>query len=147
MSVQYRLIDNRRDSSAIIREFEDEIRNIKKRFYKGLVRLIVSYSPVDTGTYMDEHVVLARRSGSTRSVSSHGKPRKQPRGAFEADALARLTSQVDALPDDADEVVIANFAAHARFVEVGRAGAPGYLVYRRARANALPIINAILRSS
>lgn len=147
MSVQYRLIDNRRDATAIIREFEGEIANIKKRFYKGLIRIIVANSPVDTGTYMDEHTVLAGRPGSTRAVSSHRKPRNQPRGAFEAEALTRLTSQIDALPDDASDVVIANFAAHAKFVENGRAGAVGYLVYRRARASSLNIINGILRSS
>lgn len=147
MAVQFRLIDNRRDSTAIIREFEEEIVGVKKKFYRALARVIVQYSPVDTGTYMDEHNVLSGRSGSTRAASSHGKPRRQPRGAFEADAINRLFRQIDALPDDADSVVIANFAAHARFVERGRQGAAGHLVYTRARAQSLVLINQILRSS
>lgn len=146
MAVQFRLIDNRRQSTEVLREFEEEIADLKKNFYKGLVRYIVSFSPVDTGTYMDEHSVLSSRSGSSRAESSHGKPRKQPRGAFEAMALSRMFRQIEALPDDADSVVIANFSAHAKFVENGRANASGHLVYTRARAMSLTVLNSILRS-
>lgn len=134
-AVQFRLIDKRRIPENLSEMLLDKVDDVQKAFYTKLVSKIVGFSPVDTGTYMENHGIGQGRSSQVASASSNGKPRGQSREPYANSALSRLISQINSLPSNPKTVYVGNFAVHASLVEHGGANwSVAYSPYRRARA-------------
>lgn len=141
-AVQYRFIDKRRIPTNLEELLKDKIDDVQKSLYSKMAAKIVEFSPVDTGTYMDNHTIGVGRSSAAATASSNGKPRKQSRGPYESAALSRMLYQINALPNNPGVVFIGNFAVHASFVEHGGPNwTVAYSPYRRARAMSAALLN------
>jgi hypothetical protein len=79
---------------------------------------LVKLSPVDTGAYMESFYVGSSYGGY--GSDSHGRPRRQPRGPYEAIALQRMQSGVAGLRGSTT-MIFGNGAPHAAKVEGLRA--------------------------
>jgi hypothetical protein len=116
--IQYTLIDRRFTQAQLLNLFNDAAGALTKAVLKEAVDVIVANTPVDTGTYADNHTVTTGgRIAGRGDDSSHGKPRGQPVEAFREKARARLYAQIAALPDDVLDASIRNSAVHADLVE------------------------------
>lgn len=131
---QFRLIDNRRNDTDLLNAVFGSVDEFRRIFYKKLVDEVIRLSPVDTGTYMDNHEIQEGRTSAVGTASSAGKPRFQPKEPYANDARARLHARIDALTSDHKSVYIANYSVHAPLVEYGGAKMPViHAPYTRAR--------------
>lgn len=131
--IKFKLIDNRTRVAKQIKQLEEKLEQFPKEFMKITADVIVTHSPVDTGTYMDAHQIGTQESITT----SHGKPRNQPYSNFADSATDRLYSQIDRLNVDGSDWFITNNSAHAIRVEyTGWKDVPAYSPYTIARGYA-----------
>lgn len=132
---EYRLVDNRRNASSVVREMVSSLDGFNEAFLKLLADEIVDLSPVDTGTYMDNHNMHVGKKGRERTESSHGKPRNQSYSSHAESARSRLYGEIGQVKSG-EEVFVSNTAVHSVAVEYGghnwKRGP--YAVYRTARA-------------
>lgn len=119
--IKVKLLDNRFSVMKRIKELEDKLQELPKAYLKELANEIVLNSPVDTGTYMDNHNI----GEVGQPASSHGKPRNQPYQDHADNAIDRLHRQIDNLPSDSSKYYISNSADHAWFVEYEHEGLKG----------------------
>ncbi len=145
MRTQFKLIDKRLSGSRdVLDSIFGAFGEMKKDVYRGVVDVVVSKSPVDTGTYMDSHDVYDGRSRAATDNSSKGKPRNRPREAHAGAALDRMYAQIDALDPSADKVYIGNRSHHGMVVEYGGPKTPAYAPYTQGRAAVGRIIQFVL---
>ena len=112
----------------ILRQQLKEARNdLVLEFASG----VVNFSPVDTGAFVNSWSISTTSNGG-RSISSRGKPRKQPPEVKKAEAISRIQSDLDSFPADLDVMYFNNRAPHANFVE----GKYGTISRARSRRNA-----------
>ena len=138
--VQYRAISKRFSEKQLIDIFNENANGIKKEVLTEMASKIAALSidTVDTGTYASSHRV-GQRSGSFKStVSSHGKPRNIPgKDRAASIGLGQMLTDINALPEDANNIVFRNEAEHAKYVErIGWSwkGGPGpRQIYSRVR--------------
>ena len=132
--VQFRAIDKRVASADLIRQFNENVNGLKDIVLKDMAADIAQRSPVDTGTYASSHRV-GQRSGSFKaSKSSHGKPESASPASDRDAGLSRMISDIDGLPDGAQNIVFRNEAEHALYVETrGWNGKGPYQVYTAVR--------------
>lgn len=110
----------------------------KKRTLGEAAAWVMLRSPVDTGTYMDNHNIgQGNYVPSSASTSSKGKIRKQEWSEYVKKAEARLAEQIESLPEDWKRATLANTSEHADEVEYKH----GYGVYTSLRA-AWPTLKA-----
>lgn len=132
---------SRRDSTDIAERFRQRAAAVRARAATLMADYIVDNSPVDTATYIMAHVAGVGPVPEIADRSSHGKPRGQTRAQFVNLARGNLHRSVSAQAIQASsEVWFRNRAIHAPFVEYGREGVEGHLVYTRARAAAPELI-------
>jgi hypothetical protein len=143
LKTQFRTIDRRTSEARAIAAVDDALGTLHRRAVQHMVERVVAYSPVDTGTYMDSHNVREGRTGGSANQSSHRKPRDQSYSQHAAEALDRMTGQVESL-GDSRAAVVANDAVHARFVEYGTSKTFGYMVYSRAREDTKEFIRGMV---
>ena len=92
---------------------------------------VVLRSPVDTGTYMDNHNIGVGNSVPSSSIqSSDGRPRNQPWEPASQEAINRMDAQISNLPEGWKRASIGNTAYHVDAVEYTH----GYAVYTALRA-------------
>lgn len=112
----------------ILRQQLKEARNdLVSEFADGVIK----FSPVDTGAFVTSWSI-STTSNMGRSISSRGKPRRQPPEAKQAEAMSLIRSDLDSIPVDADVMYFNNRAPHANFVE----GKYGTISRARSRRNA-----------
>ena len=132
---EYRLIDNRRKGGALAKEMSASLEGFHSALLKMLADEVVGLSPVDTGTYMDNHSMHSGRKQRPRVDSSHGKPGGQDYSTYADAARSRLYGDIESTKAG-DEVFVSNTAVHAPAVEYGghnwKRGP--YAVYRTARS-------------
>lgn len=131
--IKFKLIDNRTRVAKKISQLQEKLEQFPKEFMKITADVIISHSPVDTGTYMDAHQI-----GTAESITtSHGKPHNQPYSNFADAAKDRLYSQINGLSVDGSDWFITNNSAHAVRVEyIGWSRVPAYSPYTIARGYA-----------
>ena len=135
--IKMKLLDNRFTVLKKIRELEEKLEVLPKAYLKEFAMEIVANSPVDTGTYMDNHHV-----GEVGDPdSSHGKPRNQPYQTHADAAIERLFREIDALPNETSRYYISNSAQHAWKVEYD----DGYNVYTQAKAKSQILLDEAKR--
>lgn len=115
----YKVTDNRTSVAKKFHELVAKLENYKETVLEDLAEVIVRESPVDTGTYMDNHHVsdTGKRQRARGSESSHEKPRKQAREPYAEAASARLAGEIQALQGDGRMAYFYNTSEHAPFVE------------------------------
>lgn len=115
----YKVTDNRTSVSKKFHELVAKLDNYKEEVFTQLAETIVNASPVDTGTYMDNHHVsdTGKRQRARGSESSHGKPRQQAKEPYAEAAKARLAGEIQALPSDGRMAYFYNTSEHAPQVE------------------------------
>ena len=95
---------------------------------------VVLRSPVDTGTYMDNHSIGAGNDvplpDDPKGRSSEGKERGRPWQLKADEAINRMAVQVENLPEGWKRASIGNTAYHSDEVEYTH----GYAVYTALRA-------------
>lgn len=129
--------------TQVIRKIEQDLENVRNEFLKGMAREVVLPSPVDTGTYVMSHNVGERSAAGqfTGNIRYIGPP-GQNAGAMQQEALAKLYSQIDALPAEQTRVSLSNNSAHANIVEDGgkdwKRGP--YKIYETARNRAPSVL-------
>lgn len=145
MRTQFRLIDRRlKGSSEVLDSVFGALGEMKKDVYRGVADVVISASPVDSGTYMDSHNIQIGRTSASTTNSSKGKPRNRPREPHENAARDRLYAQIDALDGTETDVYIGNSAHHGMVVEYGGPKTPAYAPYTKARAYTGRIIQFVL---
>lgn len=121
--IQYKLIDQRFTQAQLLEFFNDNVDAVTREVLRGMAEIIVENTPVDTGTYADNHeVTTAGRVGGPGTESSDGKPRGQSIGGFREKARNRLMAQIAALPKGMQDASIRNAAEHAPIVEYTEIG-------------------------
>ena len=104
----------------LLAKYDERLKNLRSEYIKGLCEVLVMASPVDTGAYVASHSVASTiKAPGYKSKVQPFEVRKQPKGPTLEAALARLESEVDALPEDYDKVYIVNNAPHNKIVENG----------------------------
>lgn len=145
MSLQIQSISSR-DSADIADRFRQRAAAVRARAATLMADYLVDNSPVDTGTYILAHVASVGPMPEVPDRTSHGKPRGQTRTQFVNLARGNLHRSVSASAIQASsEVWFRNRAIHATFVEHGRNGVAGQLVYTRTRAAAPELIRQAAR--
>ena len=99
----------------------------------------MNWVPVDTGAYAQSFSIKPNYS-SGRSVSSRGKPRKQPRQVFIADMMTNLYNDLNMMDlKSTTAIVISNGAPHAKFVEYGNGTPSGrkHLIFSRIKGTGI----------
>lgn len=145
MVVQVQAI-SQRDSTDIAARFLQRAAEVRERAALKIVDRIIDNSPVDTGTYIMAHVAGQGAVSEIAARSSHGKPRGQTWSQFANIARGNLYRSVSAQAIQAsDEIWFRNRAIHAPYVEHGRGGQAGYLVYTETRAAAPNLIRQAAR--
>lgn len=116
--------------AAATQAIEDEVKQEVKQKY---INPLMNWVPVDTGAYAQSFSLKGNYS-SGRSVTSRGKPRKQPRGPFIADMVTNLYNDL-AIVDlkNTTAIVLSNGAPHAPFVENGNGKSRGHQIFARIR--------------
>ena len=139
---QFRLIDRRRGTRQVRDAFAEAIGSVKRDVYRGVARVVVEASPVDSGTYIMAHAAGSGESGEVASRTSHGKARGRNPGQFKALALGNLRRSVSAAAVTAgQEIWFRNRSEHAVKVEYeGWPTKEAYHVYAKARAYAATAI-------
>lgn len=131
--IKFKLVDNRTRVSKQIAQLQEKLEQFPKEFMRITADVIITHSPVDTGTYMDAHQIGTSESLTT----SHGKPHNQPYSNFAEAARDRLYSQIDGLNVDGSNWFITNNSAHNIRVEyTGWNSKPAYSPYTIARGYA-----------
>jgi len=120
--ISFRLLGNTGALADKIRKLERQIDTFKTEILEESAAFLVLESPVDTGVYMDSHHVGT--SAASGSTSSYGKPINQPYQPYADAAISRLTSEINALPEDSKRVVFSNTSEHADEVEYTHGHAP-----------------------
>lgn len=130
-----------------LRRVKEDLDEIRGEFLKGMAREVVVSSPVDTGTYIMSHNIGEASSAGqfTGNIKYIGPP-GQNKPAMQQEALKKLYTQVDALPDGQTRVNLSNNSAHAGIVETGgwRWKTQPYKVYEGARNNYPRILQAAI---
>lgn len=89
-----------------------------KDFTKSLAVTAIRVSPVDTGAFVESYKIAPRGAMTTRSRSSHGRPRGVPAEAKKSEELSRLISEIEAIDVlKTGGVVLSNYAPHANVVD------------------------------
>lgn len=110
-------------TSVTIRTGEAEIKrlleSVNEGVLRGLANEIGGFSPVDTGTYVTTHRIEAGDDLASIPAlyTSHGKPRKQDVAQYQGIGIARMQSQIGALPMDRPSYIIGNESEHRAEVE------------------------------
>ncbi|CAB4125104.1 hypothetical protein UFOVP59_78 [uncultured Caudovirales phage] len=129
----------------LFQKVNKDLDDVRKEFYYGLAEVLVRVSPVDTGAYMDSHNIGTdtTRAGYTSKEGEH-KAQGVSRGPVEERTLARLSSEIESIPEDATKVYIANCSPHSKFVEDGGKGwkTPGYAPFRIMRREAKRVLDS-----
>ena len=73
--IKFKLVDNRTRVARKIKELQDQLEELPKAFMKKTARTIVSFSPVDTGTYMDAHNIGVTTGVTTCLLYTSQSPR------------------------------------------------------------------------
>lgn len=145
MVVQVQAI-SQRDSTDIAARFLQRAAEVRERAALKIVDRIIDNSPVDTGTYIMAHVAGQGAVSEIAARSSHGKPRGQTWSQFANLARGNLYRSVSAQAIQASgEIWFRNRAIHAPYVEYGRGGKEGHLVYTDTRAAAPNLIRQAAR--
>lgn len=143
-TVRYRVVSDLKAFTNRLKEAREDVSDVKKEFLQESADHIALYSPVDTGTYMESHHIAQNREGTTIVTSSRGKERGRDFGEFYQEAITRLYSEIDSLPEDASNISVFNVADHADQVEYDH----GYGVYTSLRSAAPTILErAIARKA
>lgn len=114
-----KIVDNRTSVAKKFEALKQKLENYPKEVFKDLAAIVVDHSPVDTGTYMDNHHIsdIGKRQYPRGVNKSHGKPRRQAREPYADAALARLMGEVDAMPAEGKWAYFYNTSEHAPIVE------------------------------
>ena len=137
-----KIVDNRTSVAKKFEALKQRLEDYPKEVFRELAAIVVDASPVDTGTYMDNHHIsdIGKRQYSRGVESSHDKPRGQPSGPYRDAALARLYGEIDAMPKDGKWAYFYNTSKHAPYVE------KRYSPYQRARSEFRSIVETAWRS-
>jgi len=109
---------------------KDLVEEAKAESMRKAAAWVVLRSPVDTGTYMENHNIGEGNSVPASSIqSSFGRP-KVDYGPVSQASLNNMYAQIDRLPEDWKRASIANTAFHSEEVEYTH----GYGVYTSLRA-------------
>jgi hypothetical protein len=136
--------------TQLMQKVERDLGDVQKLFLLGLAEDIVESSPVDSGAYVNAHSIDAGVGSSggrfTGSFQS-GTPSPNPEGE-RAQAMSKLRSQIEALPESFGTISINNNVPHAYKVEYGGWATRGpYAVYstalNRASVHLQDAINAV----
>jgi len=103
-----------RSFTSMLKKLEEDMNEVKHEFLRNVAVDLVNSSPVDTGTYVRNHSITVS-SGSGGRQNSHGKP--PDAGTAKGDALDKLFTQIDSLPEDTALAYIANRSPYANKVE------------------------------
>lgn len=142
---EYRVIDRRTNVETILSQLTGQIGEAKTEYLRRMVDVVVRASPVDTGTYMENHDLNVTRTGGKGTESSHGKERGQSRNQFASAAVEKLNTQIDAAPKDWEQLFFRNNSVHAPLVEYGGAKMPViYAPYQTARSLAKRIAEQVV---
>lgn len=145
MVVQMQAI-SRTDSTDIAARFRQRAAELRERVGLKIADTIINNSPVDTGTYIMAHIAGQGAMPQIADRSSHGKPRGQTWSQFANIARGNLYRSVSAQAIQASsEIWFRNSAIHAQYVEHGRAGQQGHLVYANTRARVPELIRRAAR--
>lgn len=100
-----------------LQNLTDEIEEDLREDIANTVNAAANWSPVDTGAYA-ESWSLKNNYSSGRSVSSRGKPRKQPVRFHREVARANMLNDLAAIDlKNSTAIVISNGAPHSPYVE------------------------------
>ena len=126
----YKIVDGRTTTARKFAALVAALEEFPHEVFKDLAAEIVDSSPVDTGTYMDNHHVsdIGKRQYERGVVSSAGKPQRQAREPHADAALGRLYSEIDSMPREGRWAYFFNTSKHAPQVE------DRYGSYDRARS-------------
>lgn len=114
-----KIVDNRTSVSRKFEALRQKLEDFPKEVFDKLAAKVVEASPVDTGTYMDNHHIsdTGKRQRGRGVESSKDKPQRQPKGPYADAALARLYSEIEAMPKDGRWAYFYNTSIHAPQVE------------------------------
>lgn len=140
--VQVRVQTKGMDLNKIAEQIGQDVRDLKKNTLTSMAEVIAGASPVDSGTYAENHEV-ALRSGSFSAnvIRDPSRPRRSRGEAVNAQAfrdfgLRGMLGDIAALDLDSENFVFRNPVAYANFVEAEHA------VYSRARREVGQILAA-----
>jgi hypothetical protein len=108
-----RLIVNRGLDGKFAR-ITESLEEFGQVYANKMAQSLISYSPVDTGAYMDGF--YAGSGYSSAVTSSHGRPKNQPWQPYASDAEQRMRSGIAALRGSTT-MTFGNMAYHAYQVE------------------------------
>ncbi len=122
-----------------LQKIERNLGDIQKLFLLNLAQDIVDASPVDTGAYVKGHNIqtgVGSAGGQFTGPLTSGPKSTNPQGEKDQ-AMSKLRSQVEALPENLEIVSINNTVPHAYKVEYGGWATKGpYAVYSTTLNNA-----------
>lgn len=119
--ISFRILGNTGALADKIRRLEAEIDDFKSEILNEAAGVLVTQSPVDTGTYMDSfHVGPSSGGGFT---TSRGKPKNQYWEDHGPKAMTRMSGEIEAIKDGR-AAVFYNEAEHASDVEYEHGHAP-----------------------
>ena len=124
--ISFRLLGNTGALADKIRKLERQIDTFKTEILNEAAGVLVTQSPVDTGTYMNRFAVsqTGNSVGATQGPSSsYGLPRNQNWQEAADRAMSRMETSIAAL-GDAKGVRFTNDAEHADDVEYVHGYAP-----------------------
>lgn len=130
--------------SSIIRKIEQDLEEVPKVFLKKIAEHIVNASPVWSGEYVLNHTIENRSAGGqfTGNLQGWSVKERRPAGPYKEQALANLTTAIDALSTGFTSIAFSNRTPHAMVVEYGNSrfnvtpARDGHFVYSTARAEA-----------
>ena len=135
MIVDHQAVSNK------IKRMRRTVRDFFRIYLQKASETVVLASPVDTGTYMTSHRIRVGRDYTTDFTTSYDRwtGKKKPKMPWDAAAnigLSNLFNDIEALPEDADNVTITNIALHADAVEYVHGYAPYGTMKRNAEVDA-----------
>lgn len=119
--ISFRIVGNTGALADKIRRLEAEIDDFKSEILNEAAGVLVTQSPVDTGTYMDSFHVGP--SGGGGFTTSKGKPRNQPYQPSADQAMTRMSNEIESIKEGS-AAVFYNEAEHATEVEYEHGYAP-----------------------
>lgn len=129
-----------RTADGKFQKLEDMLDGYPEVYLRKFSEELVMNSPVDTGTYMDNHFVES--SGTSGTKTSKGKPGKQPWDSYAKKALARLMSGISLL-GNVSQVTFGNESYHRDLVEYKHGWAPFRRTMREHRRIASEALNEV----
>jgi hypothetical protein len=138
----FKVVDNRTTVSRKLAALKEMLEDFPKEVFRDLAAIVVDASPVDTGTYMDNHHIsdIGKRQYPRGTENTDGKPQRQAREPYADAALGRLGAEIDAMPEDGKWAYFYNTSKHAPHVEAK------YHPYEIAKSNFPVIVEAAWRS-